>query len=377
MHKILILNLCFLLSCFFFSCQTQKNEHTNTETPRDWEKINNQYAVCFSLEKNNDNYRLFIFNPKKDTLFRYLIYPKKDAVPHLKGYISIAYPIEKSISLSTKYAAFLTALDKTSKIIGLSGAEYAFNPQIHQQITDGKTQKLGINGVADVEKIIALNADVIFDYLPHGNSPVLDKMLNLNLPVLVATEYLETQPLGQAEWLKVYALLLGETEKSDKIFKEVTQNYHFWKDKASKITKPSVFCNIPYQDVWYMPSQANFAATFIQDAGGNYLWKDLRGSGSVALSIETVLEKAINADFWLNAGNFTSKKDLSALTPLVKNFAAVKNSQVFSYTQKITPAGGCDYFESGVVRPDLILKDLYLIFSKNAGDSLYFYRKLE
>lgn len=61
-----------------------------------------------------------------------------------------------------------------------------------------------------------------------------------------------------------------------------------------------------YKDVWYLPAGESWAAQFIEDANAEYLWKDTKGTGSLALSIESVYDTAINADFWISPSQFTN-----------------------------------------------------------------------
>lgn len=49
---------------------------------------------------------------------------------------------------------------------------------------------------------------------------------------------------------------------------------------------------VMYGDVWYVPGGRSYAAKFIEDAGGKYLWSDNPKTGSIELSFESVLEKA-------------------------------------------------------------------------------------
>ena len=60
-------------------------------------------------------------------------------------------------------------------------------------------------------------------------------------------------------------------------------------------------------------------------------------------------------------------------------FNAFQNKMVFNYNKKENLSGGNDFWETGVIRPDLVLLDLTKIMSmdKNNYSSLYFYTWLD
>ena len=60
-----------------------------------------------------------------------------------------------------------------------------------------------------------------------------------------------------------------------------------------------------HKDVWYLPGGASSEAIFLKNANVNYLWEDTTANGSLALSFETVLEKAQNADLWLSPSSWS------------------------------------------------------------------------
>ena len=71
--------------------------------------------------------------------------------------------------------------------------------------------------------------------------------------------------------------------------------------------------------------------------------------------------------------------ELTAQNPKFADVPAVSNRQVFNNNRRQTPAGGSDFWESGVIRPDLVLRDLCAVFNPQAADTaeLYYYKRLE
>ena len=131
-----------------------------------------------------------------------------------------------------------------------------------------------------------------------------------------------------------------------------------------------------------LPRGANsFAAKLIDHAGGMYSWNwnELNSSGSVELSLESVIDRNIDTQFWVGAGEFSSRAALEAADARYANFDAFKSDRVYNYHGKIGPTGGFEYFELGGARPDLVLSDLIKVFHPNLLPEYqpYFYKKLD
>jgi iron complex transport system substrate-binding protein len=143
--------------------------------------------------------------------------------------------------------------------------------------------------------------------------------------------------------------------------------------------KPTIFGTIPYGNIWYMPAGKSFAATIWQDAGAEYAWQTTEGVGSLQISIEEVIAKAQKTTIWVNTGAFTSLQELIASDNRFANFLAVQKKQVYNCNKRVGEGGGNEFYEYGVIRPDIVLKDLARILYPNIYPNyeLYFYQKLE
>ena len=129
----------------------------------------------------------------------------------------------------------------------------------------------------------------------------------------------------------------------------------------------------------YAPQGQSWASLFLKDAQSNYLWATTKGTGSLSLPFENVLEKAQDAEFWIAPGDFTSLKQMSDSNPHYKEFASFKNKKVYSYALNKGAKGGILYFEWSPTRPDLVLKDLITIFHLELlpNHKLFFFQKLK
>ena len=185
--------------------------------------------------------------------------------------------------------------------------------------------------------------------------------------------------MGKAEWIKFFGVLLNKEKEADSIFNQIASEYHKVKELTNRVTiKPSVLSGALYKDVWYMPAGESWAAQFLEDAGVNYHWKDSEGSGSLSLSLESVLEKGSQADFWISPSQFTSYTEMEESNSHYLEFTAFKNKKVFTFANTKGATGGLLYYELAPQRPDLVLKDLVHIFHPELvpSHSPYFFTPL-
>jgi iron complex transport system substrate-binding protein len=190
-------------------------------------------------------------------------------------------------------------------------------------------------------------------------------LIEAGVPVAINAEWVENAPLGRAEWLMFTAAFFNAEAAANEVFADVVSTYEAMTTLAADVPeaeRPTVFAGTPWEDTWYMPGGASYVAQFLADAGANYLWADDDSTGSLYLDFETVLATAQDGDYWVNAGSFTSLDEMLAADERYAQFAAFENDRVYNNNAIINANGGNDYWESGVMRPDLILADLVAIF---------------
>ena len=119
---------------------------------------------------------------------------------------------------------------------------------------------------------------------------------------------------------------------------------------------------LPWKDTWYIPGGKSFAARFIKDAGGEYIWEKLDSKIARPMGFETIYKKAKDADIWINPGDIDNLEAILTVDARLKHFKPIKNRKVFNNNDIMNKAGGNDYWESGITHPQIILKDLVRIF---------------
>jgi iron complex transport system substrate-binding protein len=148
----------------------------------------------------------------------------------------------------------------------------------------------------------------------------------------------------------------------DSIFTEIEASYRNAKELAQKATsKPTVLTGGLYKDVWYVAGGKSWMAQFLEDANADYLWANTAETGSIGLSLETVLAKAQNAEFWFNPSAQTTYDELAQANTHHVEFDAFKNKKVYSNAIDKGEKGGLIFYETAPQHPDIVLKDLIKI----------------
>lgn len=286
---------------------------------------------------------------------------------------------ERVVCMSTSHVAMLDAVGCTQMIAGVSGKQYISNPQV---AASDAVADVGYDPNLDFERMVTLRPDIVLLYGVAGESTsTTAKLRELGIPYLYIGDYAEQTPLGKAEWLVAVAEIVGRRESAEEVFDGIESRYAAIRDSVAHTTdaRPRVMLNTPYQEVWYMPSDDSYMIRLIEDAAGEYIYKGANPTGgSKAIGLEEAYILVADADVWLNTGMCTSLAELRALTPKFVGTRPMREGRIYNNNRRRTPSGGSDFWESAIVRPDVVLRDLVTIMHAGAADdSLYYYQRLE
>ena len=94
--------------------------------------------------------------------------------------------------------------------------------------------------------------------------------------------------------------------------------------------------------------------------------------------IENVFLRGLEADFWLNIGTVGSRKEISAIDQRLENLPCYNDDNLFNNNNRVSVKGGNDFWESGILCPHLILKDIATILHPElfTDRTLVYYRKI-
>ncbi len=293
----------------------------------------------------------------------------------------VEVPAKSIMTMSTTYLPFLDKLGVLDRLVGVDDTTYVNNPAVLKMAEEGKLATIGYGAAVNVEKVLEVAPDLVMTY--GSGSPDYDShpvLIEAGVKVVVNAEWMETTPLGRAEWGKFIALFFNKEAAAETLFADTMSRYQELAAKAATVTsKPTLFTDSDYQGTWYVAGGKSFAAQMFADAGANYLWADDTNTASIPLAFEAVFEKAADADFWINVGYVSDLASLQANDARYADFAAFKNGKIWNNNKRANANGGNDYYESAVAEPDVVLADLIAIFHPEllADHEFVYYQQLK
>ena len=372
-YTFILFSLLFLASCISNKKTSLEAFNQDIYTP--------EYAAGFKIlgATNVQSTLIQVFNPwqgAKEVEMSYFISRNGEQAP--TGFTGSTIPAgaKRIVCMSSSYIAMLDALGQVNRIVAVSGIDYVSNPYILAHKDSIKDMGPEMN----YELLLGLKPDIVLLYgIGDAQTAITDKLKELSIPYIYMGEYLEESPLGKAEWMVVLSELTDSREKGIEIFSEIPKRYLSLKALTESVGQcPTVMFNTPWNDSWVMPSTKSYMAQLVADAGAEYIYKENSSNSSTPIGLETAYGLIQKADYWINVGSATSLDELKTVNPKFADAKAVRERTVYNNNLRLTPTGGNDYWESAVVRPDMVLRDLIHIFHPElVPDSLYYYRHLE
>lgn len=372
-YTFILFSLLFLASCISNKKTSLEAFNQDIYTP--------EYAAGFKIlgATNVQSTLIQVFNPwqgSKEVEMSYFISRNGEQAP--TGFTGPTIPAgaKRIVCMSSSYIAMLDALGQVNRIVAVSGIDYVSNPYILAHKDSIKDMGPEMN----YELLLGLKPDIVLLYgIGDAQTAITDKLKELSIPYIYMGEYLEESPLGKAEWMVVLSELTDSREKGIEIFSEIPKRYLSLKALTESVGQcPTVMFNTPWNDSWVMPSTKSYMAQLVADAGAEYIYKENSSNSSTSIGLETAYGLIQKADYWINVGSATSLDELKTVNLKFADAKAVRERTVYNNNLRLTPTGGNDYWESAVIRPDVVLRDLIHIFHPElVPDSLYYYRHLE
>lgn len=325
----------------------------------------NSRAERFSIEKSEGSVILTIFNPWQGASgirHVYHLVKRGEPVPHdLDSSEVIFVPLKKIICMSTTHLGMIIAMGEENSVKAVSGTGFIFSDKVIRMVESGEIEDVGYDGNLNNELILKIAPDLIMMYGVGGESAgYVGKLKELGIKVLFNGDYLEKDPLSKAEWIKVFGALYCKEELAFNIFNSEIKSYDSIRSYIDENirTRPKVMLGLPYKDTWYISPGNSFISRLIEDAGGDYIWKDTESSVSMPFGIENVYLKALTADYWLNTGAAKTKNEVASVDKRLEDLPCFRLGRLYNNNNRLTKTGGNDYWESGSLYPHKILNDI-------------------
>ncbi len=305
---------------------------------------------------------------------------------------TVRTPVERSAVFIAPHCQLMYELGCQQAIRGVCDLDYINIPDVKKRAAlSGNTSaqnpivNCGSSMAPDIERIIALKPETIL-LSPFENSGGYGKLDKLHIPIIEAADYMESSPLGRAEWMKFYGMLFGNEEgksngisgscepKADSLFAKIEKEYLSLKAQAAGYTKGlSILTERKTGNVWYVPGGQSTIGILLKDANARYIFEDDQHSGSLAMSPEQILAKGKQVDVWAFkyfGGAPLSQAQLLQEYDGYKALAAFNRGNIYQVDTSTIP-----YFELTSFHPELLLREFIILAHGERFGKLRFYKK--
>lgn len=344
-----------------------------------------RYAQHLTI-KYEQNYKVVkvskAFGNSKRTL-TYVLLPKKAKKPsHYSQAQMIRIPVEKMALTTTPPLAYLQWMNAYDLLAAVGKKSHIYDTTLCQLIARKKLPAIGNNKGLNTEVVMNLRPDVLMTGgMPATAFGIYEQLVEAGIPVIVNSSWLETHPLGRLEWVKLMAALTNQEALVNQKFAQTVKEYEQVKQLAAQATtKPKVFKGLLYKNTWYAHGGGSYFARLLADAGAHYHWKDNPRTDLLTLDFEAVYPVGLESKYWLNPGRkIQQRNDLLKQDQRYEAFKAFRQSKIYNNNRRQNAQGGNDYWQSGVVNPQVILKDLVKIFHPELlpDYKMVYYKKID
>ena len=448
MKKLYILLCGATVALLMAACQGGKTAAADAEAG---DTLEMKYAKLLTIVKHGDgedasgngegaDYQYaeaIVANPWKagTLLHRYILIPKGEEGDKTVAMLAkrrstgarctadtVRTPVERSAVFIAPHCQLMYELGCQQAIRGVCDLNYINIPDVRKRAASaGKASSgnasaqnsivdCGSSMAPDIERIIALKPEAIL-VSPFENSGGYGKLDKLHIPIIEAADYMESSPLGRAEWMKFYGMLFGKDKnisttaaveasmtaagkaseaaagkaseatlpascelRADSLFAQIEKEYLKLKAEAGKLPKGlSILTERKTGNVWYVPGGQSTIGILLKDANARYIFSDDQHSGSLPMSPEQILAKGSQVDVW--AFKYFGGAPLSQVQLLqeydgYKALAAFSRGNIYQVDTSTVP-----YFELTSFHPELLLREFIILAHGSRFGKLKFYKK--
>lgn len=359
--------ICILLIVWVFSSCMSENKGVVLENRM-------LYADLLSITEEDEYYKVDIINPWDTTrLLQQLVLTDDIDKPGLPDGIKVKIPLQNSLVMTAVHCSLLEELECSDAVGSVCDAGFINSPILKAQIESGRVVDCGNSMLPSIEKIISVRPDAMLLSPYERNN--LTKLENLRIPIIMCADYMETTPLGRAEWMKFYGILYGRKGLADSLFHATEGRYLCLKSTITKVdNRPAVLSEKRIGQVWFVPGARSTIGHLYADAGASNPFSGMEShNGSISLSPELVLQHARDADVWLlKSDKNITIRSLAEENPIYQQFSPYKSRNVWTCNTMDTY-----FYEKAPFHPDLLLADFIRIFHPELdipGENAFYFK---
>lgn len=359
-----------MIAIVLMSCGNKQAYRTKT----------NRYAQGFSIEQSDDYTKVVVYNPwhEDQILANYYLVRDEQVVTPSDGQ-RLKVPVGRLATTSSTHIGFIAELDRLGSVAGVCNPELIYNNEfLDSSVT--AVADIGDAMQVNVEKVLLSAPDAVMVSTYAQGDMASELLIKLSVPVIFNNEWTESTPLARAEWIRFVAAFFDCLPTADSLFAEVEKSYL---DLVGKVDgyvgeRQTIMSGNNFRGTWYVPAGNTYMGALFRDAGAEYYYSNDSSYASIPLTIENVVRNFADADVWVGS-NAETLDELKTIDEKHTWFKAYKNGRVYNFRKRLRPTGANDFWERGVVHPELILSDLINILYPGLLDSeeLYFAKHLE
>jgi iron complex transport system substrate-binding protein len=290
----------------------------------------------------------------------------RDAPPpalagELAGATLIRTPVMRIASNTGFHEAITKALGINDRLVAVGGIK-SWNDDLRGRVRRGEVRQIGYGWHAppDLGALVAAKPDVLLmsmgDMKNVGAKPRIEA---LGIPVVPI--FLDNEPhyLGRVDYVRLVGMLTGREREADAFAAMVARNVDTIRRRAAaQPTRSVIAAWFGGGDRWN-PTIRNADGALLRDANGRNLFEgsdDPRKDSFNRISTEELIQRGSDADCWIlrdtHSQPFTDRA-------VLRRFKAYREGCLFAADGMTKPAADAfDYYETAVIRPDLVLGDI-------------------
>ena len=303
------------------------------------------YAEKFAVDYYEDGYALITVNQD----MQYLPVPEGMEAPEdlAEGIAVLQQPVDHIYLVASAVMDMFVSMDALDSV-RFSGLQESgwYIEEAREAMEAGDILYAGKYSTPDYEQILAEGCGLAVENTMIYHTPeVKEQLENFGIPVLVDYSSYEAEPLGRTEWVKLYGLLIGKEEAAEEAFQSEMEAFQSIQESEEDIgdEKSVAFFYITANGEANVRKSSDYLAKMIDMAGGEYIFRNLgdeeSASSTETMQMEEFYAGAKDADYIIyNStidGELSSLDELLAKSPLLKDFKAVENGNVFCTTRDL------------------------------------------
>ena len=345
----------------------------------------NEYAQGFVIYRYENDYAVLAAGDGRC----YLIIPEGGQVPDSPDneLIILQKPLDRIYLAASAAMCQFDEIGAVDNVI-LSGLEKDgwYIEAAREAMEKGTLKYGGKYSTPDYEMIVASGVNLAIEStMIHHTPKVQEKLEKLGIPVLIDRSSYESEPLGRAEWVKVYGLLTGREEEAAQAFAEQKGYVEALRGNAEQepqndsgnaepeSLKTAAIFSINSTRQVVTKSAGDYFGKMVEIAGGTLCTPaNDPGRASQTVSMEAFYAAAEQADILIyNASIEDAPEDMQQMCAkdnVLTQFRAVKEGNVWCMRSSLYQYAS---------RTGAIIRDLHAILAGEADEETEFFFRLK